>query len=416
MYNQRVSHNGQVMDSTISHDDDSVVSSSAQRFQHTHRFQHFPPNQHIATDCPIDGRHCQLPQCFCSRTGLDIPGGLSVLDTPQMVLISFDGAVNDRVINRLKALFDGKYRNPNRCRISGTLFATHVLNNYDQTQWLLSHGVEIGLSSMSGDNMVAASERRWYDELNAIKAALEKFSYANRSAMVGVRAPNMESSGSSQMRTLTHLGYKYDSSIKVKDGPFWPQTLDFKPPWECASQTSCTRDAHAGLWELPLAAFYRNDTPYYKLEELTASLSSPDDLLQVLLENLRIHEEASRAPMHLPLNAKFLNMLPDAGVVNVLQKFITEVQKKDYVYIVSIRQAVEWISRPTRLAKLHNFRQWSCRRTSSGTIQPCENPSVCTFMHTRQGGPTPHSFKVCGSCPNVYPWLDDPVGSGISRN
>lgn len=36
-------------------------------------------------------------------------------------------------------------------------------------------------------------------------------------------------------------------------------------------------------------------------------------------------------------------------------------------------------------------------------------------MNTEGGAdaPTPHSFRVCGSCPNVYPWINDPVGSGL---
>ncbi|CAD5228416.1 unnamed protein product [Bursaphelenchus okinawaensis] len=389
-------------------------SQSAQP-SHAHNYQHYPPNRHAAVDCPVDPQQCKLPDCFCSRTGLDIPGAFDVADIPQMVLLSFNGPVNDRVINRLKAIFDGKYRNPNRCRIGGTLFANHVHNNYDQTQWLLSHGVEIGLSSMSSDNMSTAYERKWYDELNGMKAALEKFSYANRSAIAGVRAPKFESSGDSQMRTLTHLGYKYDSSLLVKDGPFWPQTLDYRAPWECESTESCVRDSHVGLWEVPVVPYHWNDKSYLKLEDMAGTMTKVEDLVKALKENFEAHEEANRAPMHIVLTAGFLNMFPDAGVINALQQFISEILKKDYVYFVSTRQAIDWISQPTRLSKLHNFRPWSCRRSTMGTIQPCENPSVCTFMNTRQGGPTPHSFKVCGSCPNVYPWLDDPTGSGIGK-
>lgn len=114
-------------------------------------------------DCPIDGDECKLPECFCSRTGEDIPGGLSANETPQMVLISYDGPVTDRVkfwshpllvrtfqiINMLKALFDGRYRNPSGCPIRATLFATHVYNNYDQTQWLMNNGFEIAIGSMT---------------------------------------------------------------------------------------------------------------------------------------------------------------------------------------------------------------------------------------------------------------------------
>ena len=44
----------------------------------------------IAQPCNDD--ICKLPDCFCS--GTKIPGGLTSKDVPQMVMISFDDAVN----------------------------------------------------------------------------------------------------------------------------------------------------------------------------------------------------------------------------------------------------------------------------------------------------------------------------------
>ena len=41
---------------------------------------------------PCNEDICKLPDCFCS--GTSIPGGLSPKDVPQMVMISFDDAVN----------------------------------------------------------------------------------------------------------------------------------------------------------------------------------------------------------------------------------------------------------------------------------------------------------------------------------
>jgi hypothetical protein len=37
--------------------------------------------------------------------------------------------------------------------------------------------------------MSTQHERRWYEELNGMRLAVEKFSYANRSTVTGVRAP-----------------------------------------------------------------------------------------------------------------------------------------------------------------------------------------------------------------------------------
>ncbi|KAI6173765.1 EGF-like domain-containing protein [Aphelenchoides besseyi] len=366
-------------------------------------------------DCPIDGQKCRLPNCFCSRTGSDIPDGLTSEEVPQMLLISFTGSIDDRFINILKAIFDGRYRNPNRCPIGAQLFATHVYNNYDQTQWLLSHGFEVGLSSMSGTNMSRQHGRRWYEELNGMRAALEKFSYANRSLISGVRAPHYTTSGDSQFETMKHLGFKYDSSILVEGGPYWPQTLDYRPPWNCTNGQKCTQQPYSGIWEFPVNAFLHNDQTFRRLADATSIITNPNDLYDFLIENFERHVEADRAPFHLPLDKEFLLSIPESGVLTALQRFLQTVLARPYTYAVTFGQAFQWLQRPTRLQKLNNFVGWQCRNTRHRTIQPCENPSVCTFTNTfEQKHVTAHSFRVCGSCPNVYPTISDPTGSGNS--
>ncbi len=45
-----------------------------------------------ATRC--DYANCTLPNCFCSVDGTLIPGNLDANQVPQMVIITFDDAVN----------------------------------------------------------------------------------------------------------------------------------------------------------------------------------------------------------------------------------------------------------------------------------------------------------------------------------
>ena len=56
----------------------------------------------------------------------------------------------------------------------------------------------------------------------------------------------------------------YDNSVSVNPGrtspPFWPQTLDHALSWECAND-HCPRQAHNGLWEIPLNQFYGDYVP-----------------------------------------------------------------------------------------------------------------------------------------------------------
>uniref|UniRef100_A0A914PI26 Uncharacterized protein n=1 Tax=Panagrolaimus davidi TaxID=227884 RepID=A0A914PI26_9BILA len=102
----------------------------------------------LVKPCPTDGK-CSLPYCFCSPNGLGIPGNLRASETPQMVIITYEGPITDRIINIFKSLFNGKFKNPNGCPIKGTFFISHEWNNYDQVQWLFSTGHEIGVNSIT---------------------------------------------------------------------------------------------------------------------------------------------------------------------------------------------------------------------------------------------------------------------------
>ena len=57
---------------------------------------------------PCDRNHCQLPQCWCSEDGTDIPGNLTSPEIPQMITLTFEDAVNpenfDSFISKLSDL------------------------------------------------------------------------------------------------------------------------------------------------------------------------------------------------------------------------------------------------------------------------------------------------------------------------
>ena len=48
------------------------------------------PNR--APDCDLS--QCQLPDCFCSPDGTRVPGNIDPAQVPQMITITFNGAVN----------------------------------------------------------------------------------------------------------------------------------------------------------------------------------------------------------------------------------------------------------------------------------------------------------------------------------
>jgi len=57
-----------------------------------------------------DPRECVIPDCFCSVDGSQIPGNLEIAQVPQMITLSFNGAINIDNIPIYREIFaDGKF-------------------------------------------------------------------------------------------------------------------------------------------------------------------------------------------------------------------------------------------------------------------------------------------------------------------
>ena len=57
-----------------------------------------------APDCDLS--QCLLPDCFCSPDGTRVPGNIDPAQVPQMIAITFNGAVNsDFMTTTVKLLY-----------------------------------------------------------------------------------------------------------------------------------------------------------------------------------------------------------------------------------------------------------------------------------------------------------------------
>ena len=79
---------------------------------------------------------CRLPECFCSVTGQEIPGDLPPDQVPQMIVITFDDAVNHNNYEEIERFLNSNLKNPNSCDIKTTFFVSHQYNNYSMVQVL----------------------------------------------------------------------------------------------------------------------------------------------------------------------------------------------------------------------------------------------------------------------------------------
>lgn len=88
------------------------------------------PNR--APEC--DTNQCVLPDCYCSADGTRIPGAIEPSNVPQMITITFNGAVNVDNVDLYQEIFSGSRVNPNGCQIKGTFFVSHKYTNYSAVQ------------------------------------------------------------------------------------------------------------------------------------------------------------------------------------------------------------------------------------------------------------------------------------------
>jgi len=95
---------------------------------------------------PCDAAKCKLPDCRCSSS--DIPGGLDVKQVPQVVLITYDDAIN--VVNYAQyeqLLFNRA--NPNGCPAKATFFISHEYTDYTLVNDLFNRGHEVASHSIT---------------------------------------------------------------------------------------------------------------------------------------------------------------------------------------------------------------------------------------------------------------------------
>lgn len=97
-----------------------------------------------------DLSQCILPDCFCSKDGTLIPGRLESNQVPQMILLTFDDAINfENWEFFTQKLFTSNRKNPNGCPIKGTFYVSHQFTNYQMVQKMWNDGHEIAVHSIT---------------------------------------------------------------------------------------------------------------------------------------------------------------------------------------------------------------------------------------------------------------------------
>ncbi|OXU24113.1 hypothetical protein TSAR_010127 [Trichomalopsis sarcophagae] len=397
-----------------------------------------------------DTAKCQLPYCFCSRDGTIIPGGLKPSDTPQMILLTFDGAVNHNNFDHYQKIFNSDRVNPNNCPLKGTFFISHEYCNYNMVQSLAHDGHEIATETISlQKGLEDKNYDEWVSEMIGMREILKHFSNISSSDVVGMRAPYLKPGRNTQYKVMEDFGYIYDSSIGVSPGktPIWPYTLDYKIPHECKAGT-CPTKSFPGVWEIPLNAHYVESyegghCPY--LDQCVLHSHDAQEVFEWLQEDFSRSYDQNRAPYMMPFHTNWFQIKElEKGLHKFLDwattlydrfyyaiRLLTVVLCRPDVYFVTATQALTWITDPKSIQSLTNYEGWECKKKNENDPgPPCNNANKCpldfkpadaNFTATRVNVFIVNRFtrlrrnrymETCTECPNKYPWLGDAKGTG----
>ncbi|XP_078047142.1 chitin and LDLR binding deacetylase 3 [Augochlora pura] len=362
---------------------------------------------------PCDPKKCQLPDCWCSEDGTQIPGNLTASTIPQMITISFDDAVNAENFELYSKIFSGDRKNPNGCPVRGTFYISHQYTNYRDVQYLWNVGHEIAAHSVTHRGPEEwwsrnATIEDWFDEMVGVANIINKYAAVRLKDIKGLRAPFLRVGWNRQFLMMSEFGFVYDSSMLApfSDPPFWPYTLDHRPPHNCVgAEQLCPTRAYPGLWELPLNQLLAGGYSCTRLDTCSAELSA-EDAYKTLMLNFKRHYLSNRAPLGLHLHSSWFQ---NPIYFYTFTKFMEDVLKLKDVYFVTSHQVIEWMRTPTPLSEIERFAPWQC---GPRQLQPfevaCDLPSSCKLPSRVLKS---HRYlHTCFECPKEYPWLRNEFG------
>ena len=186
---------------------------------------------------PCDPSRCKLPDCRCSSTS--IPGDLPMSKVPQIVMVSFDDAINEQNMLFYQTLFPGKV-NPNGCNMRATFFVSHEYTNYVMLNKLYHERHAIVDHSITHRTPISwwkeANYTQWQQEIVGQREIINKLGFVSIDDINGFRAPFLQIGGNNEFKVLHDAKFLFESSMptsKFRNPPLWPYTFDYKITQDC---------------------------------------------------------------------------------------------------------------------------------------------------------------------------------------
>ncbi|XP_077498092.1 chitin deacetylase 8-like isoform X2 [Amblyomma americanum] len=367
----------------------------------------------VARGAECDPAICRLEDnCLCMSN--HPPGNLTVAETPQFVMITFDDAVNDQNMGFYRELLaPGRRRNrANGCNMAATFFVSAGYTDYSFVHELHSAGNEIALHSITHLNNMTywrtLDVAGWEAEFVGVRQLLRDYALIPEKGMVGARAPFLEIGPGHGYAMMQKQGFLYDSSVSMRPGklPLYPYTLDYGVQEEVCGNVVCPRGVFRGLWMVPLNWFVRNAVGGDGARVESVCPDMPDscrpqpttaaDMLDFLRSNFDRHYHSNRAPFPVFIHE---NWLWEPERKRGFLSFVDWLLTKEDVFLVTVEEVVQFMKDPKPLGK---YAQKKCSRTTE--FQQCSEVHRCHFPESSI--PEADCFFGCRPCPERYPWIE----------
>ncbi|KAF0303227.1 Basement membrane-specific heparan sulfate proteoglycan core protein [Amphibalanus amphitrite] len=358
-------------------------------------------------------QNCTLPSCWCSTDGTLIPGNLEPSQVPQMVVVTFDDAVNSQNIDIYKKLFNKeKRKNPNGCPYHATYFVSHEFTNYRDVQELWNLGHEIAVHSITHRKPEDwwtnnATIEDWFDEMVGQANIINRYAGISMEDMWGMRVPFLRVGWNRQFVMMQEFGFVYDSSVTApySDIPFWPYTLDYRIPHKCVGEgVKCPSRSFPGIWEMVMNQL--------KVHEYTCAMvdncpqvEDEEEQFQVFMSNFKRHYTTNRAPFGLYFHTGWFQKKSN---LKAFSRFLDAIGQMQDVWVLNNREVIQWMKNPKPLGQINQMEEWKCGKQIPLEDKACNIPNTC---HVRSRVlRTDRYLYTCFECPIHYPWLRDEFG------
>jgi len=341
---------------------------------------------------------CLLPDCYCG--GPTIPGNLTKEEIPQLVLLTFDDAVNDINKGFYAKLFNRIRLNPNGCPIKATFYVSHEYTDYGQVHDLYRAGHEIASHTITHSHGSGFDEDRWANEVIGQAEMLVRYAGVNPRDIKGMRAPFLAIGGDTMFGMLPKHGFTYESSMPIyhEKEPSWPYTLDHAMPHICTIHP-CPKMSHPGLWEIPMTSL--SDERGVKCS-MADSCFYPEDaegVTRVFTRNFVNFYTKSKAPFPIFIHAAWFinNEQRQKGFFD----FVDSILQLPDVYFVTSQELLDFTRFPETLATIHTSEKFGCEALEARAKGGCSRRKCYPYFN---GGK--RQFTTCQrKCPEGYPWL-----------